>query len=75
MEWVPDEPWIAAINYITFGTAQFKCAGALIHSNIVLTSATCVFENERKIFPHRLQVDVASGRNVQHIQVIDQMPY
>lgn len=70
-----DWPWNAAIYRLSFDVMTFKCLGTLIHSNIVLTSATCVFEYGRKIVARATQVQLGkfnfseTGSNVQMLQV------
>lgn len=71
-----DWPWIAAIYHLSYDMFTFKCTGALIHSSIIMTPATCVFEDGQKVVPRRIRIELGKsnnggdGDNVQIVQVV-----
>lgn len=71
-----DWPWNAAIYRLSFDVMTFKCQGTLIHPSVVLTSATCVYENGEKIVARATQIRFGkfhfdeNGSNEQQIQVV-----
>ncbi|XP_037037432.1 uncharacterized protein LOC119075146 [Bradysia coprophila] len=49
-------PWVAAIYRTDSDGLTFKCAGTLINSSLVLTSARCMFDTDAQIAPRTIEV-------------------